>query len=423
MRQHNLKGLINSPILKSTIGASGIYIFRIATQAATLILLGKLLGTENFALFAAISASAVILGGLSTLGMNILLLGETSKSHDNQEEVLSYALPTTLISGGSLLIFFLYLVVQVFEYSSENLLAILSIGIAEIILYPIILLVAAAHQATERINLSQFLVSLPIFLRLTGITYIWSVDHSEPLSFFFSIYSLVAIITLVTAKFIGIGSYPPISKWRFPRKQEIRSTSGFMFTNFLSLSTNELDKALAVKLIPTNEAGLYSVGTRIIGALVLPVAAMIVSALPKLFRQNAGSQKLIAGIFYVALIYGLLSVIFVAATAKAIQHIMGPEYAGLKQALFYMSVITPGLILRITAGNILMTKGMTLHRLLYEFGGTMLMCILFLVLSGPLGLIGLTLGLAVSEWMMGLIGWGIIYLNHKNNLASRLPSL
>ena len=100
------------PIAKSTIQTSFVLGLRLLIQAGTLLLVARMLGPNEFGIFAGVAALAVLIGTFSTFGTHLVLLGEMSKDPHQREHILSYAVPTTLI-GGSLL-FVLYLCIVSF---------------------------------------------------------------------------------------------------------------------------------------------------------------------------------------------------------------------------------------------------------------------------------------------------------------------
>src|SRR5690606_2876056 len=91
--------LFAGSIARNSFKTSGILGVRLLVQSATIFLLAKILGAEQFALFVAISATAILLGVVATMGSNLILLSETSRNHDKQYDVLTYVLPGIIISG------------------------------------------------------------------------------------------------------------------------------------------------------------------------------------------------------------------------------------------------------------------------------------------------------------------------------------
>lgn len=407
------KIIMASPIARSTIGTSGIFAAKLGVQAGTLVILARLLGAEQFGMFAAITAAAVILGSITNLGINILLLKEASNSTEAKDEILCYALPSILIAGFVAIFAYAGLVIFVFEYSFSRIEAVLSVGIAETIITPLILLFASMHQADRRIEFSQILISLPIMMRFVIIVFLWWVEVDDYLYYFLCSYLFVGLASFAVAHYTSNERLPPLYRWRFPRMEDLQRGSSFALLNFVYIATNEVDKVLAVKLVSPSAAGMYAAGMRVVGAIVLPVAALIVSAMPRLFRQEAGNNVLIKWVFASSAIYGAFVMLLIWWGSDVFEVVLGEGYGGIGNILAYMSIIVPGLALRFAASNILMTQGLAWFRLVYELCGILLICVLFVVLGGSYGLKGLVTAVAITEWTMALTGWILIFLRRS----------
>ena len=79
--------MLKRAIVRSTVGTSTVLGGRLFVQAGTLLVLARMLGSEEFAIFAGISALAVMLGTLSTFGTHLVLLGEISKDKTTRNNI------------------------------------------------------------------------------------------------------------------------------------------------------------------------------------------------------------------------------------------------------------------------------------------------------------------------------------------------
>ncbi len=92
------------PITRGTILTSTVLGLRLVVQAGTLLIVARLLGPADFGAFAGITALAVVLGTLSTFGMQLVLMEEVSRDPAQRDQVLANALPVTLTLGTLLLV-------------------------------------------------------------------------------------------------------------------------------------------------------------------------------------------------------------------------------------------------------------------------------------------------------------------------------
>ena len=95
------------PIARSTLRTSAVLGLRLLIQAGTLLVIARMLGPDQYAAFAGIAALAVLLGTFSTFGTHLVLFAEVAKDPERRSHVLSYAVPTTLITGS--ILFFVYI--------------------------------------------------------------------------------------------------------------------------------------------------------------------------------------------------------------------------------------------------------------------------------------------------------------------------
>ena len=161
-----LRKLLNGPIARATIRTSFVLGLRLGVQAGTLLLVARMLGPSDYGAFAAIAALAVLMGTFATFGTHLVLLAEVSKSPDQRQPVLAYAVPITLISGSVL--FLLYLATGQFWLASTSvpLQVMACIGLTETLLLPLYLLPATEELALEKTARSQLLVIFPLALRM-----------------------------------------------------------------------------------------------------------------------------------------------------------------------------------------------------------------------------------------------------------------
>lgn len=401
--------LFAGSIARNSFKTSGILGVRLLVQSATIFLLAKILGAEQFALFVAISATAILLGVVATMGSNLVLLSETSRNHDKQYDVLTYVLPGIIISGAIAFVIYTSIIFFIFDYATEEPGAVVAIGVAEIFLSPFILLIAAGHQAKERILYSQLLTFLPLLFRLILVVVLWQAQPSKVLALLLWSYLVASALAFLISLHNRTTSWPNIYKWRLPKRAELNNASAFSLINFLSLATAEVDKVLAFNLLSASAAGIYALSARIIGALTLPIGAIIVASLPRLFRAGiAHHTDITKWIFFIGLAYSFSAGLCLWWGAGYLAYFFGNGFEGLEVALKYISLVVPALVLRIIAGNILMTRGQTWLRFIYEAIGLLALTLLFFLLSAPFNINGLIGGLAIAEWMMATVGWLMI---------------
>lgn len=415
---------IKGPIARGTIRTTFVLGLYLLVQAGTLLLVARMLGPQQFGAFAGIASLAVLLGTFSSFGTHIVLLGEVAKEPARRDLVLAYAIPTTLLCGGALLIIYLIVCTRVLRVAGVPWTVLLAIGITEIWLQALFRLTVSEHHGLGRIARSQLLKTLPLTLRLIAAAAVFVVRPAAPLLAYSYAYPALSLLALCLAVGSLPTAWPSPRRWRLPEPANLRHSAGYAALTMTASGPGELDKTLATKLLPLSDAGLYAVGTRIIAATTLPINAMTDSALPRLFRESGDrpepTRRLLAWIFGFAFAYSIVIAVAFWAVAPVFDWIFGAKYHHLDAALRWLCLAVPGVGLRMAAGNVLMALGKPWMRVAFEGIGLIVLVSTAAVFTSRFGTTGMPLALASSEWSMAVIGWA--YVRHHVSNVGQCPS-
>lgn len=412
---------LQGPIARGTLRTSAVLGLRLIVQAGTLLLVARMLGPDRFGAFAGVTALAVILGTLSTFGTNTVLLGEVSKDPARREQVLPYAVPFTLLCGGTLLVIYLLICTFALDEVGVSITVLLAIGITETLLQPLFILPAMEHLGRGRIARSQLLQTLPLALRLAAAAVVFVLRPTDPLSAYGYGYLVASLIALGVATLAMPAPWPALKTWRLPRGPELRNAAGYAALNITATSPTELDKTLATKLLPLAASGLYSAAGRVIGAATLPVIAMMLSALPRLFREGQDQPKrtahLLRWIFAAALGYSIALAVLLWFIAPVFVWVFGPKYHGIENIIHWLTLAVPGMALRLAAGSVLTALARPWMRVGFEIAGLAVLVISAVILTAKFNAIGMPLALACSEWVMALLGLALLRKSLKPTIS------
>ena len=399
---------MKGPIARATLRTSAVLGLRLFVQAGTLLLVARLLGPHDFGAFAGVAALAVMLGTLSTFGMHLVLLGEMSRDPARRDRVMSYAVPYTLACGALLLAIFLVICLTGLQEAEVPLQILLVIGITETLLQPLLALPVSEQLAQGHIARSQLLTTLPLALRLGAVACVSLLAPTDPLTVYGYVYLAASLIALAFTTLALPAAWPPPWHWRLATSAELREAAGYAILNVTAVSPAELDKTLATKLLPLTESGVYAAAARVIGAATLPVSAMVLSALPRLFREGRSqpgrTARLLRWIFGAALTYSILLSATLWLAAPAFAWLFGTKYRGFESMMRWLCLAVPGMTLRLVMGSVLMALGKPWMRVGFEMTGLLVLLVTSVVLTARLGIIGMPLALASSEWAMCLFG-------------------
>jgi O-antigen/teichoic acid export membrane protein len=403
---------LNGPVARATLRTSFVLGLRLLMQTGTLLLVARMLGPHQFGAFAGAAALAVMLGALSTFGMHYVLLGEVSRDPIQRREVLRYAVPTTLLCGSALLAIYL-LIGTLILGAGVPMPALVAIGVTETLLQPLFGLPAAEHLALGRTARSQLLATLPLALRLTAALAVLLLQPTDLLSAYGYGYLLASLIALAVATFSMPAPWPAPKRWRLPSSVELRNTAGYAALAVTANSPTEIDKTLAARLLPLDSAGVYAAGARVVGATTLPIIAMMLAVLPRLFReghvQHQRTAQLVRWVLIATSAYSFALAVLIWFTAPFFVYLFGAKYHGLEHVIHWLCLAIPGIALRLAAGSVLMALGKPWMRAGFEVGGLGVMLAAAIALTTRFGTIGMPLALACSEWMMTLLGWTFVF--------------
>lgn len=403
-----LAQLFAGPIARGTLRTSFVLGLRLVVQAGTLLLVARMLGPDRFGAFAGVAALAVMLGTLSTFGTHLVLLGEVSKDPARRAQVLPYAVPTTLVCGSTLLVIYLVICLLALRSAAVPLPVLVAIGITETLLQPLFALPATEHLALGRIARSQLLMTLPLALRLAAAAAVFLWLPADPLAAYGYGYFTASVLALGVASATMSGPWPKVRSWRMPTRHELHETFGYAALAITATSPAELDKTIATRLLPLAAAGLYAAGARVIGAVTLPVIAMLLSSSPRLFReglaQSQRTRRLVRWIFVTTLPYSLALAVALWFMAPLFTWVFGVKYEGIQQTIHWLCLSVPGIALRLAAGSTLMAIGKPWMRVGLESLGVAVLPIAAVILTHQFGVIGMPLALACSEWAMAVLG-------------------
>lgn len=399
--------MLKGPIALGTIRTSFVLILRLLIQAGTLLLVARMLGPEEFGVFAGMASVAVLLGTLSTLGTNIVFFRELAKDHSERNELLAYIVPTTLSMG--LLLFVVYLLISFFFITSLgfSVLVVLFVGLTDVLLQPLFGLLAIEHHAQGRVARAQMLHNMPLAFRMLMAGFVLYFQLPNALLIYSTGYIFASLLSIFLCFFFLYERWPGPRMWRFPTRREVAEAFGYAVSNFTKSGPAELDKALALKLLPLESAGVYAAASRVVGAISLPVTAMILSALPRLFREEQAtiySNRLMIFMYGAAGIYTTLLATVLWLLSNQVESLFGASFRGMAEVTGVLAFAVPAISMRLVSGNIIMALARPWLRVYYELFGMLLLLVLSATLVSGFGYKGMQYAVLFSEISMALAG-------------------
>lgn len=405
--------MLKGPLARATLRTSIVLGLRFVVLGLTLWLVARLLGPDSFALFASVASLAVLLGAMSTCGMHLVLLAEVSRDGSRLSAVMATALPVTLLAGALLLLGYFLLAASLFPSSGFSWLLVALMGVTELLLQPVVQLAAMSLLAAGSAARSQLLLLLPLALRLVAVTGILLLEPEDPLHAFAWGCLGASVCALVIALANYEGRWPLPWEWRLPRAGDWREASGYAALNIAMLGPAEVDKVLMPRVLSLDVAGIYAAGSRVVGVLTLPVVAMMLSALPRLFRAGnvtpGHTDRLLRATLLVAVVYGACMALLLLAVAPLLEWMFGSQYRGMALVVAALVPAVPGMALRVVAGTSLMALGRPWMRVFFELAGVCVLVLAALALAPARGVTGMAAAVVASEWVMAVLGLLLVW--------------
>lgn len=402
---------VRNPIARATLHTSTVLVLRVLMQTGTLLIMAHVLGPANFGAFVSMTALAVTMGSLSTFGVHLLLLRQTSCAPNQPATRVATALATTLFISTLLLLLYLLTTLLWLKPADMSFFVVFAIGVSDIIALPLLQIPAALHQGRGQIARSQLILTLPLGFRLLAVSLVLIWSPNDILGVLAFAYVMASFASLPFGLRFMRRDWPPLRDWYLLERSDWRESSGFAALNLTAIAPNELDKTIAAQILPAVDAGTYAASSRVMGPLVLPVLAMMLSALPRLFREHEASRQntqLLRITLFAAFGYGVLAAAALWAFAPWIAWLFGEQFAGIEETLRWLALAVPGLTLRYVTSNTLMSSGRPWLRVAIEMIGLLTLLIAALQFA-VLGATGMALALACSEWTMAVCGFVMLY--------------
>jgi O-antigen/teichoic acid export membrane protein len=248
----------------------------------------------------------------------------------------------TLISGG-VLTFLAMAICRLVLPHSIPMLVIALLSVSDLIFVKLLDMGAWAFQSVERLSGNAKLNVLVSLTRLFGIAGLaLSVSHPGVLAWS-AVYlagSVVAALVAVAWVTFSLGT-PKLALHRIRGE----GVEGFYFSVGQSAATiyNDIDKTMVARLATLEAAGVYAAAYRLIDVAFIPVRALLTATLPGFFRAGAGglqaSMRYGKQMLIKILPYSLFIFAAIILGAPLVPHILGRQYADIKQALRWLALL------------------------------------------------------------------------------------
>ena len=401
-------------LARSTLDTSLILGLRLLTLAGSLVLLTHIMPPAVYGPYAALAALATLLGLVPTLGCGYLMLAASPQGHEAVENIWRGAWPASLGAATALLGGFLLLAHCLALDLNLGLTVILGLGLIELFIMPLILLCSWAHQAHHQVARGQMLQWLPLGLRLLALLPCVLTESLSNLQAFIAGQVLAATLALCIVLRLTVRGLRLRSTARRLGLAEWRKGLTYCAMHVVAMNPSEIDKIAIVKVASAQDAGIYAITNRVLGALMTPVSALLLAAQPRLFQLSGASARgpqarLVSLIALCSALGGAGAAVVLAIGSLALPWLLGDSYRETAELAPLLACAALPLALRVSSGTILVANGQPERRLIFEIIGIPVLLGLIIWLVPSYGLSGTAMALAGAETFMAGVGWSLVF--------------
>lgn len=385
-------------------------------QAGYFILLARLLGVEEYGIFAGAFAFVAIATPYSSLGSGLLFVRYVSMSAGNYAAYWGNILLTTFGVGSFIAILLYIIAPHLLNPASASLILLVAIG--ECIFRQLIICTSQVYQAFEQLRMTAAITLLTSFLRLMAVVVLASLLR-QATAWQWAVTSLIVTVLAAAAASVFV-----MARYGRPQfdSRIIRSklTEGFGFSLAGSTQSayNDIDKALLSHYGMNIANGLYTMAYRVVDIATIPVTALDNAALPRYFRQSREGVKSVVSLSVrLAKRAALLGIIMSAClflTAPLIPRFVGMGFNDSVVALRWLCLIPAFRGIHQLTGSAITGMGFQRYRTTAQFCASALNLLLNLWLIPRYGWLGAAWASLVTDGGLGVANWSMLqYLQRR----------
>lgn len=384
---------------------------RLGTQLAWVLLLARALGASSYGLFSGLAALALAMSGFVGLGLGLRMYQDAAR--DPEMLSVRWRQASLLMAITGVVLAALYLLVARAMYSTADGQLLLAIALSELVWAPWVTQVAYAYAARGWmgyasaapviLSLARVMAVLVLYLAPGGV----SIDAYAWLHGLFTAAASLLLILDVRRR-LAIGPARRAVYW-----SDIRSGLGFSAMQASTLALSTLDKSFALLWGGDALAGRYVAANRFVSVAALPVDALVMAALPRLFRAVDKPKTAVRALSLLALGAGGYGVVMGAVVwlgSGLVPWLLGPSFAESAGAVRLLALYVPLYCLRILGTNALLGLGWKTWRFYSEVLAVAVMAVGIawrVPVAGLEGAVEVVLG---AEAFLGALVWGrLIY--------------
>ena len=329
-------------------------------QASYFVIIARTLGVEKYGEFVSITALVAIVFPFAGLGTEILMLKNVAKDRSLFSIYWGNSLVVTIVTAVVLITLTVILAPLLLHHSISPL-AILIVGVSDLIFSSITSLSSRVFQAVDRLNISARISVFIMFNKvLAAIALLAFFPDPNDLEWIwlYSLSSMISALVSVTLVQRLVGS-PAMELARI--KSELTEGISFSISSSAYTIYSDIDKTMLAKLSTLKATGIYAAAYRLIDVAFIPVISIAGAAYADFFRK--GKDGVNAAVTFakplviITATYSLFAGIGLLLIAPFVPTILGEEYLPVVEALRWLAPIPMFRAMQHFGGDILSGSG------------------------------------------------------------------
>ena len=332
MRFFTMKEKVSNAFLflKHSMVMTGGLGIRMIAQALLFLVGARVLGAEQFGLFAGVQALLLLAAPFANWGSGYILIKHVARNSRSFALQWGTSLSITAVLGTGVLAF--VGVVISLLYSPRAALRVgLPLGIGEIVGQSLVMISSQAFQANENFKATSFVWAGFSLARLLFVSVLFFIPSRVNVSLWAAFYGAGGMVAgLLASGWVSYRYTRPVLGFE-GMHEEWGQGFAFALNNAAQGAHNHIDKTLLSQLISNAITGVYSVSYRILDAGFIPVQGLIFAITPRLFAKGGKGIQTARrwGIRFLpwAIGWGVIAWIGAWAASPWLVRLLGKDYA------------------------------------------------------------------------------------------------
>ena len=318
-------------------------------QAVYFVLMGRLLGSREYGAFVGVVALINVLSQFSSVGMEMVLVRNLSRSRASFAESWGKAL---VVSGTGFLVLMVVALGYAWFFLAPGLRELVPyIAVSDALFGKVSQLASRVLQGADLAARSARITALSSAARATAsvLLFLYAADgraprHAQPVTAlgWVRVYWLASLLVAIFSVLL-VGRELGWPRFTRVRLSELKDGLSFSLSSSATSVYNDIDKTMLVSMGQVAAAGVYGAAYRIIDVLTTPVYGLYAAAAPRFFREGtygvARASEFSRRMLRVTVPFGVGAAVALWVGAPLLPLAFGKSFAGSVSALRWLCLL------------------------------------------------------------------------------------